>query len=36
MTLGTRRGELCALRWTHVDLGNSVVTIRGALSDENG
>jgi integrase len=37
MTLGARRGELCALRWAHVDLANSVVTLRRALSlDEDG
>ncbi|WP_307831340.1 tyrosine-type recombinase/integrase [Nucisporomicrobium flavum] len=32
MTLGARRGELCALRWQHVDLDNSVVTLRRAIS----
>ena len=26
MTTGARRGELCALRWSHVDLPNGVVT----------
>jgi integrase len=37
MTLGARRGELCALRWEYVDLANSVVTFRRALSlYENG
>jgi integrase len=37
MTLGARRGELCALRWEHVDLVNGVVTFRRARSiDENG
>jgi integrase len=25
---GARRGELCALRWTHIDLDTGVVTIR--------
>ena len=25
---GARRGELCALRWSHVDLANGTVTIR--------
>ena len=32
MTLGARRGELCALRWHHVDLDNNVVTLRRAIS----
>jgi integrase len=37
MTLGARRGELCALRWKHVDLGTSVVTLRRVISlDESG
>jgi integrase len=37
MTLGARRGELCALHWEHVDLDNGVVTFRRAMSlDENG
>jgi integrase len=28
LVLGARRGELCALRWTHIDLDNGVVFIR--------
>ncbi|GAB1690147.1 tyrosine-type recombinase/integrase [Krasilnikovia sp. M28-CT-15] len=32
MTLGARRGELCALRWQHVDLDTNVVTLRRAIS----
>ncbi|MGH3613319.1 MAG: tyrosine-type recombinase/integrase [Pseudonocardia sp.] len=31
MTTGARRGELCALRWSHVDLNAGVVTLRRAL-----
>jgi integrase len=33
MTLGARRGELCALRWQHVDLDNNVITLRRAISE---
>lgn len=37
MTTGARRGELCALRWQHVDLDNGVLTLRrSAYVDENG
>ena len=32
MTTGARRGELCALRWSHVDLDRGVITIRRALT----
>jgi integrase len=32
MTLGARRGELCALRWQDVDLDNQVVDVRRAIS----
>lgn len=35
MTTGTRRGELCALRWNVLDLGNSVVTIKTSIG-QNG
>jgi integrase len=37
MTIGARRGELCALRWQHVDLGAGVLTLRrSAYLDEEG
>jgi integrase len=37
MTLGARRGELCALRWKHIDLVNNVVTFHRSRSvDEDG
>ncbi|MEU0157235.1 tyrosine-type recombinase/integrase [Micromonospora fulviviridis] len=37
MTTGARRGELCALRWHHVDLAAGVLTLRrSAYLDENG
>jgi integrase len=32
MTMGARRGELCALRWQHIDLDNNVITLRRAIS----
>lgn len=32
MTTGARRGELCGLRWSHVDLPNGVLTIRRAIA----
>ncbi|MGH3872564.1 MAG: tyrosine-type recombinase/integrase [Pseudonocardiaceae bacterium] len=35
MTTGARRGELCALRWKHVDLVNSVLTLRRSIA-QNG
>jgi integrase len=28
MTTGMRRGEICGLRWSHVDLDHAVLTIR--------
>ncbi|HEV7826181.1 MAG TPA: hypothetical protein VGP02_14875 [Mycobacteriales bacterium] len=28
MMIGARRGELCGLRWRHVDLTASVLTVR--------
>lgn len=34
MTTGARRGELCALRWEHVDLAQGTVTIRRAIAEE--
>lgn len=37
MTTGTRRGELCALRWRHVDLDRGVLAVRQAVAqDEDG
>jgi integrase len=35
MTTGARRGELCALRWEHVDFAAGVVTIRASIA-QNG
>lgn len=35
MTTGARRGELCALRWSNVDLDSGTVTIRRAIA-QNG
>jgi integrase len=35
MTTGARRGELCALRWKHVDLVNGVLTLRRSIT-QNG
>ncbi len=32
MTTGARRGELCGLRWSDVDLPNNVLTYRRAIS----
>lgn len=32
MTTGARRGELCGLRWSHLSLPNSVLTIRRAIA----
>jgi hypothetical protein len=32
VTLGARRGEMCALRWKHVDMETKVVTLRRAIS----
>ncbi|NJC70823.1 tyrosine-type recombinase/integrase [Planosporangium thailandense] len=37
MTTGARRGELCALRWQHVDLDAGVLTLRRSIyMDEDG
>lgn len=37
MTTGMRRGELCALRWSHVDLDRGVLAISQAVAeDERG
>jgi integrase len=37
MTTGARRGEMCALRWLHLDLDKELITIRRTLScDEEG
>ncbi|MFI6331980.1 tyrosine-type recombinase/integrase [Micromonospora chersina] len=37
MTTGARRGELCALRWHHLDLDAGVLTLRrSAYLDTNG
>jgi integrase len=35
MVTGARRGELCALRWRHVDLERQVVVIRASIA-QNG
>jgi integrase len=32
MTTGARRGELCGLRWQHVDLENAVVTLERSIA----
>lgn len=34
-TTGCRRGELCGLRWTDVDLASSTLTVRRSISDTN-
>ena len=34
MTTGARRGELCALRWQHVDLVNGVLTLRRSIAQD--
>ncbi len=34
MTTGARRGELCALRWSHVDLVTGVVTLSRAIAQD--
>jgi integrase len=36
MTTGSRRGELCGLRWSHVDLQTGVVKIRRAIGQADG
>jgi site-specific recombinase XerC len=35
MTTGARRGELCALRWDHLDLDRAVLTIRSSIAQKN-
>ncbi|MGD9529877.1 MAG: tyrosine-type recombinase/integrase [Dehalococcoidia bacterium] len=34
MVTGARRGELCALRWRHVDLERGVITVRRAIGQD--
>jgi integrase len=34
MTTGARRGELCGLRWSHVDLPSGVLTYRRAIAQD--
>ncbi|MBV9163837.1 MAG: tyrosine-type recombinase/integrase [Pseudonocardiales bacterium] len=34
MTTGARRGELCALRWKHVDLTIGVLTLRRSIAQD--
>ena len=34
MTTGARRGELCGLRWSHVDLPAAVLTFRRAIAQD--
>jgi integrase len=36
MITGARRGELCALRWTDVDLSNGVLHVHEALAQHGG
>jgi integrase len=37
MTIGARRGEMCALRWHDIDLDRQVVDVRRAISkDDDG
>src|SRR5664279_1320827 len=36
MTTGARRGELCGLRWSHVDLGGAVLTLRRSIAQHGG
>ncbi|UPK76369.1 tyrosine-type recombinase/integrase [Nocardioidaceae bacterium SCSIO 66511] len=36
MTIGARRGEMCALRWNHVDMDKSLLTIRRSVYVERG
>ena len=33
-TTGARRGELCALHWSHVDLDNAVLIIRSSIAQD--
>ena len=34
MTTGARRGEICALRWSHVDLATGTISIRRAIAQD--
>jgi integrase len=34
MTTGARRGELCGLRWRHVDLDSGTITIRSSIAQD--
>lgn len=34
MTTGARRGELCAMRWDHLDLDRAVLTIRTSIAQQ--
>jgi integrase len=36
MATGARRGELCALRWTHVDAGQGVLVVRASIAQVDG
>jgi integrase len=36
MTTGARRGELCALRWNHVDFSSSVLRIASSIAEVGG
>lgn len=36
MVTGSRRGELCALRWHHINLDSGVVTVRRAIGETDG
>jgi Phage integrase family len=36
MVTGARRGELCALRWKHIDLSTSTLTVRKAVAQDGG
>ncbi|MCA1604683.1 MAG: tyrosine-type recombinase/integrase, partial [Acidobacteria bacterium] len=36
MTTGARRGEVCGLRWAHVDLDTGVVTLRRSIAQHGG
>lgn len=36
LTTGARRGELCGLRWTHVDIVGAVLTLRRSIAQHGG
>ena len=36
LTTGARRGELCGLRWAHVDLAGGVLTFRRSIAQHGG